>query len=93
MCAVTEKKYYLCHECKDFPCEKIDKFFTTPEWHEEVVGNLNQIGKIGVARFLKIKVKQVKELINCAKKNHITHCSQCKNWPCEKLKRQPLVPD
>lgn len=91
-CCVAERKHRFCSECEDFPCKKINKFFDTPEWHDEVVNNLEQISKMGIKQFLSKQVKRVTELINCAKKNRIKHCSQCKNWPCEKLKRQPLAP-
>ena len=91
-CCVTERKHRFCAECKDFPCEKIDTFFNTPEWHDEVVHNLEQISEMGIKQFLSKQVRWVVELINCAKKNGIKHCSQCKNWPCEKLRRRSLVP-
>lgn len=91
-CCVVEREYRFCAECKDLPCEKIDAFFETPEWHDEIVHNLEQINEMGIKQFLSEQVRWVVELINCAKKNGIKHCSQCKNWPCEKLRRQPLVP-
>ncbi|MFC1911583.1 DUF3795 domain-containing protein [Chloroflexota bacterium] len=91
-CCVVERKHRFCNECRDFPCGKINTFFDTPEWHDEVVHNLEQISTIGIKQFLSKQVQRVVELLNCAKKNGIKHCSQCKNWPCEKIRRQPLMP-
>jgi hypothetical protein len=91
-CCVVERKYRVCAECKDLPCDKIDAFFETPEWHDEVMNNLNKMSEIGIEQFLKNQTKQVMELIKCAGRNGIKHCSQCKDWPCEKLGRPPLVP-
>jgi len=92
-CCVLKGKHRFCNECAIFPCEKIDAFFNTPQWHEEVIANLEQISKSGVKKFLNKEVKRVINLIQCAKKNSVKHCSQCKNFPCKKLKRAPLVPE
>lgn len=91
-CCVVERKHRFCSECKDFPCKKIDEFFDTPEWQAQVVTNLNHIRDIGLKQFLNEEVKRVTKLINCAKKRGVKHCSQCKNWPCEKLNRPALAP-
>ena len=92
-CCAERRKLRFCGECKDFPCEKFTKFFNTLAWYNEVVNNLIRIKKIGAEKFLKEQVKRVKGLIRCTKEKRIKHCSQCKQWPCEKLKRPPLVPE
>ena len=92
-CCIDEKGIRFCGECEDFPCEKFANFFVTPVWYSEVVSNLKTIKNEGVGEFLKEQVNRVTGLINCAKEKDIKHCSQCKQWPCEKLKRPPLVPD
>lgn len=88
-----KKGIHFCCECKAFPCDKFTKFFSTPAWYNEVIGNLKRIKKIGVEKFLKEQVKRVEGLIKCANKKGIKHCSQCKKWPCRKLKRPSLVPE
>jgi len=92
-CCVDERKLSFCSECKDFPCKKFTKFFNTPVWYNEVTDNLKRIKKIGAEKFLKEQVKRVEGLIKCAREKGIEHCSKCKEWPCKKLKRPPLVPD
>lgn len=92
-CCVGKKKLQFCIKCEVFPCERLNKFFNTPEWYNEVVDNLKRIRKIGLERFLKEQVKRVEGLIKCANKRGIKHCSKCKEWPCKKLKRPPLVPE
>lgn len=92
-CCVGAKELRFCSECKEFPCGKFTKFFNTPIWHDEVVSNLRLIKKTNAEEFLKGQVKRVKKLIKCAKEKGIKHCSQCKQWPCKKLKRPPLVPE
>jgi hypothetical protein len=92
-CCVTGKGHRFCAECEKFPCGRIDKFFTIPEWHEEVMNNLGRIKAAGVKQFLSEQVSRVTELINCAEGKGIKHCSQCEDWPCERLKRPALVPD
>lgn len=92
-CCADEKGLRFCGECEDFPCEKFANFFVTPAWYSEVVNNLKTIKNEGAEKFLKEQVSRVIGLINCAEEKGIKHCSQCKQWPCEKLKRPPLVPD
>jgi hypothetical protein len=91
-CCVIKKRHRFCSECKEFPCKRTDNFFDTPEWHDEIASNLKQIRRIGVKHFLTKQAKRVMELIKCAEKNGVGHCSQCERWPCRKLKREPLVP-
>lgn len=99
-CCVNEKKFRFCYKCNDFPCAKF-KFFEDEEydllyekydWVSEVVENLKKIKKVGIDKFLDGEVKRVEKLIKCAKKKGISHCAECKDWPCEKLKRPPLRP-
>lgn len=92
-CCVDKRGLGVCSQCKEFPCENFRAFFNTPAWFAEVTGNLRRIEKIGMKNFLTEQVKRVNQLISCAKKHGIAHCSQCKNWPCRILKRLPLVPD
>ncbi len=91
-CCVDKKGLRICSKCKEFPCEKFTKFFDTAAWYGEVVRNLQRIRKIGIGKFLEKQVKRVSQLITCAKEKGIKHCSECKDWPCEKPKRPPLTP-
>lgn len=91
-CCVSEGKLRFCNECKAFPCIRFNKFFDSSEWYNEVVGNLKRIGTFGVERVLKEQVRRVTALIECAEDRKIKHCSRCKDWPCKKLERPPLVP-
>jgi len=93
-CCVDKRKFRFCNQCNDFPCENF-KFFEDREydWYSEVVRNLQRIKKIGIENYLNKEVKRVEGLIECAKQKGIKHCSECKNWPCKKLKRPPLTPD
>ena len=92
-CCINEKKSRFCNECGEFPCENF-KFFKDEEydWFSEVVKRLKEIKEIGIKNFLNKEVKRVEGLINCANQKRIKHCSECKDWPCKKLKRPPLIP-
>ena len=96
-CCVNEKNFRFCNECDGFPCTKF-KFFEDEDynkgydWVAEVVDNLKKIKKIGIGNYLNEEVKRVKTLIKCAKQKGISHCAECKDWPCKKLKRPPLRP-
>jgi len=92
-CCIEKRGLRVCSQCKEFPCRKFPVFFNTPAWYKEVVGNLRQIEKIGLEKFLEKEVKRVNQLTKCAEKHGLAHCSQCKEWPCKILKRSPLVPD
>jgi len=92
-CCVDKRGLKVCNVCKEFPCGKFSKFFDTPTWYEEAVGNLRRIQKVGVEKFLEEQVKRVKQLIRCAEKHNVDHCSLCKEWPCTKLIRPPLTPE
>ena len=53
-CCVDKMRLRFCGECEKFPCEKFTKFFDTPAWYNETVGNLQRIEKIGIKKFLKV---------------------------------------
>lgn len=91
-CCVDKRSLRVCNECKEFPCGKFPAFFDTPAWYKEVVENLRRIEKVGVDKFLGEQAERVNQLIRCAEKHAIVHCSLCKEWPCRKLKRPPLTP-
>ncbi len=88
-----KREFDFCGECEEFPCKKFNKFFNTREWYDEVTNNLKRIKKIGLEKWLEEQEKRVNILKKCATGKGITHCSQCKDWPCKKLKRPPLTPD
>lgn len=92
-CCINKKKLRFCNKCDNFPCKNF-KFFEDEEydWLSEIKKNQKKIRKFGVQNFLKEQVKRVKGLIKCANQKGIKHCAQCRNWPCEKLNRPPLVP-
>lgn len=91
-CCIGRKNLRFCSECPKFPCSSLKKFFDTKEWFKEVVSNLLQIKRLGQTRFLKEQLRRVNKLIKCAKRKGVIHCSQCKDWPCKLMKREPLVP-
>jgi len=47
--------------------------------------------KEGLERFLRRK-ESLKRRKRCAEKRGIKGCDECKQWPCELLKRPVLVP-
>jgi hypothetical protein len=53
---------------------------------------MKQIKEIGLSNFLKKKESWVKEREECAVKRGVKYCDECKEWPCELLKRPVLVP-
>jgi hypothetical protein len=91
-CCVDKRGLRVCSECEEFPCGKFAAFFGTPAWYNQVIGNLRRIGKNGIEKFLEQQVKRVYQLIRCAEKHGVVHCSVCKARPCRKLKRPPLTP-
>ena len=90
-CCVDERGLRLCNGCKEFPCDKFKAFFETPAWYNEAIENLRRIEKIGLEKFSEEQAKRVGQLIGCAEKHGIIHCSQCKEWPCNMLKRPALT--
>jgi len=91
-CCINDRKFRFCNECSNFPCKNFKFFIDEDNWIFFVVKNLERIKKIGIQKFLNEEVKRVEGLIDCAKEKGIKHCSECKDWPCEKLKRPSLVP-
>lgn len=91
-CCVNEKKFRFCYECDSFPCKNFKFFVDEYNWIFYVVKNLERIKETGTKNFLDEEVKRVMELVGCARKKGIKHCSECKDWPCQKLKRPPLTP-
>jgi len=90
-CCVNDKRHDFCYQCLEFPCKKFKDFFETVEWYDEVTNNLKRMKEIGLKKWLKEQEKRVKILKNCAESKGFIHCSQCKEWPCDKLKREPLT--
>jgi hypothetical protein len=43
LCCIDEKKLDYCHECGDFPCEKIDEFVTYGEKYKEAIERLESM--------------------------------------------------
>ena len=59
---LSKNKVQFCHECKDFPCERLqhlDKRYRT-FFHMSMVDNLVFIKKNGMAKFLKAQKKKWK---------------------------------
>lgn len=48
--------------------------------------------EIGLEKWLRKQERRVEALKECAKSKRIKHCSECKEWPCKILKREPLKP-
>jgi hypothetical protein len=92
-CCINKKKLRFCNECENFPCNNFNFFMNEEyDWVFELKKNLEIIKSIGIKKFLKKEIERVEELIKCAKEKGIKHCSFCKDWPCEKMKRPPLTP-
>ena len=51
-----------------------------------------RIKEVGVEKWLEEEETRVNSLKECASQKGVAHCSECKLWPCEKLKRPPLSP-
>jgi len=86
----------ICLECRDFPC-KIFEFFKAEKledssWFLDVWTNMKQIKEIGLVKFLRKKRNWLSKRKECAEKRGIKYCNECKQWPCEFLKRPVLVP-
>jgi len=92
MCA-KEKDIEFCFECTDFPCIKFKEFFKTPIWYNEVTGNLRRMKEVGVDKWVAEQEELVNVLERCSVNKGVNHCSECKEWPCNKLSKPPLVPD
>jgi len=92
----SNKKLKICLECNEFPCKFFDFFkaekLIESSWFLDVLSNMKQIKEIGLSNFLNRKEKWLKEREKCAAKRGVRYCDECKEWPCELLKRPVLVP-
>jgi len=81
---------------KKFPCEFFDFFksetLESSSWFLDVWCNMKQIKETGLASFLKEKEKWLERRKECAEKREVKYCDECRQWPCELLKREVLVP-
>jgi len=86
----------ICLECKEFPCKFFDFFraenLEESSWFLDVLSNMKHIKEVGLRNFLKKKTNWLKEREECAERRGIKYCDECKQWPCEFLKRPVLVP-
>ena len=92
----SDKNLKICVECKDFPCKFLDFFkaetLESSSWFIDVWHNMKQVREIGLTEFLTKKRDWLRKRKECAKKRNIKYCDECKQWPCELIKRPILVP-
>lgn len=92
----SDKNLKICVECKDFPCKFFDFFkaetLESSSWFIDVWHNMKQVREIGLTEFLTKKRDWLRKRKECAKKRNIKYCDECKQWPCELIKRPILVP-
>jgi len=92
----SSKNLRTCLECKEFPCKFFDFFkaetLESSSWFLDVWSNMKQIEEAGLAEFLNKKQDWLRQRKECAEKRNIKYCSECKQWPCELLKRPILAP-
>lgn len=92
----SSKNLRICLECKDFPCNFFDFFkaetLESSSWFLDIWCNMKQIKETGLTDFLKNKEDWLRKRKECAEKRGIKYCDECKQWPCELLKREVLVP-
>jgi hypothetical protein len=92
----SDKNLKICVECKDFPCKFFDFFkaetLESSSWFIDVWHNMKQVREIGLTEFLTKKRDWLRKRKLCAKKRNIKYCDECKQWPCELIKRPILVP-
>jgi len=92
----SDKNLKICVECKDFPCKFFDFFkaetLESSSWFIDVWHNMKQVREIGLTEFLTKKRDWLRKRKECAKKRNIKYCDECKQWPCELMKRPILVP-
>jgi len=53
---------------------------------------MKQVKDYGISKFLKAKEKWLEKRKACAAKRGIRYCDECKQRPCELLKREVLIP-
>ncbi|MEM1551888.1 MAG: DUF3795 domain-containing protein [Candidatus Bathyarchaeia archaeon] len=94
-CAAN-KNLKICLDCASFPCKFFDLFkaerLESSAWFLDVWCNMKKIKGHGVSNFLKAKEKWLAKRKLCAAKRGIRYCDECKEWPCELLKREVLAP-
>ncbi len=94
-CAAS-KNIRICLDCESFPCKFFDFFkaetLESSAWFLDVWLNMKQVKEKGVSKFLKAKEKWLARRRTCAAKRGIRYCDKCKQWPCELIKREVLVP-
>jgi hypothetical protein len=92
----SDKNLKICVECKDSPCKFFDFFkaetLESSSWFIDVWHNMKQVREIGLTEFLTKKRDWLRKRKECAKKRNIKYCDECKQWPCELIKRPILVP-
>lgn len=92
---LNDKNLNICLECEDFPCKFFDFFkaekLEQSSWFLDVWTNMKQI-RDNALNFLEIKANWVNKRKECAERRGVGYCDECKEWPCELLKRQVLVP-
>jgi hypothetical protein len=86
----------VCLECNEFPCKRFNFFkaegLEDSSWFLDVWSNMKQIVEMDIERFLKRKAVWLNKRKRCASKRGVKYCDECKQWPCELLKRPVLVP-
>jgi hypothetical protein len=91
-----DKKFRTCVECGEFPCKFFNFFkaetLESSSWFLDVWCNMKQVREKGLKDFLKSKEKWLRKREKCAENRGIKYCDECKDWPCELLKREVLVP-
>ena len=92
----SSKNLKICLKCKEFPCKTFDFFkaerLEESSWFLDVWNNMKQIKEVGLTEFLNKKQDWLRQRKECAKKRNIKYCDECKQWPCELIKRPILVP-
>lgn len=92
----TSKNLKICLDCERFPCKFFDFFkaetLESSAWFLDILCNMKQVKEHGVSKFLEAKEKWLAKRRACAAKRGINYCKECKQWPCELLKREVLIP-
>jgi len=92
----SNKNLKICLECQEFPCKFFDFFkaemLDSSSWFLDIWCNMKQLKEKDLTDFLTKKAEWLSKRKRCANKNGIKYCDECKQWPCELLKRPVLVP-
>ncbi len=80
--ALRKKEFDFCYECKDFPCDNLEKIDLTYQerYSVNMVGNLKRIKEIGTEKWL----REQEKLYTCLKCGgeiciHDAECYDCGN--------------